>query len=284
LSIELDYVKNKHERNMIVMNNAQNINNGTERLQMLGYGLVKISDINSGANFTICFQRGVGVPLIQNIIELYKKEIINKRQGNSIIPLEDFTIFIQYFKNNEDISVIIYMEEKDQSVNFGRLYFLSKKINQKLISNALITEIIDVFEKEIEIPRSEGIIALFVIGSAGSPFISKINKARSNIADHEVHIGGFISALLSFSNTIIGEETGAKLKEINFGNQQFYVISKSNVIFAFLVESMNSLLQRYMYLIADEFLYEYKEYIKDFSGDVTPFAPFEKIINQYFII
>lgn len=164
------------------------------------------------------------------------------------------------------------------------MYFLSKKINQMVISKASISDIIDVFDQEIEIPRTEGIIAMFVIGSAGSPFISKINKNRTNIADHEVHIGGFISALLSFSNTIIGEETGAKLKEINFGNQQFYVISKSNVIFAFLVESMNSLLQRYMYLIADEFLYQYKDYIKAFSGDVTPFAAFEKNINQYFII
>ena len=267
------------------MNNTQNINNGTEKLQMLGYGLLKISNVNSGCNFNITFQKGIGVPLIQNIIELYKKEIINKRQGNSIIPLEDFTIFIQYFKNNEDdISVIIYMEEKDQSVNFGRLYFISKKINQKIISNASTTEIIDTFEKEIEIPLTDGIIAIFIIGSSGSPFISKINKARSNIADHEVHIGGFISALLSFSNTIIGEETGAKLKEINFGNQQFYVISKSNVIFAFLVENMNSQLQRYMYLIADEFLYKYKDYLKDFNGDVTPFNEFEKNINAYFII
>jgi hypothetical protein len=270
---------------MIAMNNAQNINNGTEKLQMLGYGLLKLTNISSGGNFDISFQKGIGVPLIQNIIELYKKEIINKRQGNSIIPLDDFTIFIQYFKNNEDnISVIIYMEEKDQSVNFGRLYFLSKKINQKVISNASTPEIIKLFEEGIEIPRSEGIIAIFVIGSAGSPFISKISKSRSNIADHEVHIGGFISALLSFSNTIIGEETGAKLKEINFGNQQFYVISKSNVIFAFLVENMNSLLQRYMYLIADEFLYQFKDYLKDFNGDVTPFNEFEKNINQYFII
>jgi hypothetical protein len=270
---------------MIAMNNTQNINNGTEKLQMLGYGLLKISNVNSGGNFNITFQKGIGVPLIQNIIELYKKEIINKRQGNSIIPLEDFTIFIQYFKNNEDdISVIIYMEEKDQSVNFGRLYFISKKINQKIISNASTTEIIDAFEKEIEIPLTDGIIAIFIIGSSGSPFISKINKDRSNIVDHEVHIGGFISALLSFSNTIIGEETGAKLKEINFGNQQFYVISKSNVIFAFLVENMNSQLQRYMYLIADEFLYKYKDYLKDFNGDVTPFNEFEKNINAYFII
>ncbi len=270
---------------MIAMNNAQNSNNGSEKLQMLGYGILMISDISSSAKFDIGFQKGIGVPLIQNIIELYKKEIINKKQGNSIIPLDDFTIFIQYFKNSEDdISVIIYMEEKDQSVSFGSLYLLSKKINQKVVSNASITEIIEVFENTVQIPRSEGIIAIFVIGSAGSPFISKINKARSNIADHEVHIGGFISALLSFSNTIIGEETGAKLKEINFGNQQFYVISKSNVIFAFLVDNMNSLLQRYMYLIADEFLYQYKDYLKNFNGDVTPFNEFEKNINQYFII
>ncbi len=176
------------------------------------------------------------------------------------------------------------MTQKESTLSFSNLYFLSKKINQRLNSNASITEIIEVFENEIEIPRSEGIIAIFVIGSAGSPFISKIDKNRSNIADHEVHIGGFISALLSFSNTIIGEETGAKLKEINFGNQQFYVISKSNVIFAYLVENMNSLLQRYMYLIADEFLFQYKDYLKAFSGDVTPFAAFEKNINQYFII
>jgi hypothetical protein len=270
---------------MIAMNKVQNISKNSEKLQMLGYSLLNISDINSRGNFKIEFQKGIGVPLLQNVLELYMKEIINKKQGNSIIPLADFTIFIQYFKNNdEDISVIIYMEEKEQSINFGRMYFLSKKINQMVISKASISDIIDVFDQEIEIPRTEGIIAMFVIGSAGSPFISKINKNRTNIADHEVHIGGFISALLSFSNTIIGEETGAKLKEINFGNQQFYVISKSNVIFAFLVESMNSLLQRYMYLIADEFLYQYKDYIKAFSGDVTPFAAFEKNINQYFII
>ncbi|MFW9895826.1 MAG: hypothetical protein ACFFD7_08480 [Candidatus Thorarchaeota archaeon] len=270
---------------MIAMNNAQNINNDTKKLHMLGYGLLKLSGINSGGNFSILFQNGIGASMIENIIELYKKEIINKKQGNSIIPLEDFTIFIQYFKNHEDdIYVIIYMEEKDQSANFGRLYFLSKKINKRILSNASVSDIVEVFENSIEIPRSEAIIAIFIISSNGSPFISKINQARSNIADHEVHIGGFISALLSFSNTIIGEETGAKLKEINFGNQQFYVISKNNVIFAYLVENMNSLLQRYMYLIADEFLYEYKEYLKDFSGDVTPFASFENKINKYFLI
>ena len=136
----------------------------------------------------------------------------------------------------------------------------------------------------MKIPKTDGIIAIFIIGTAGSPYISKINKDRSEIADHEVHIGGFISALLSFSNTIIGEETGAKLKEINFGNQQFYVITKNEVIFAFLVETMTSIIQRYMYLLADEFLYQFRNLLKEFNGDITPFNCFEEKINQYFII
>jgi hypothetical protein len=270
---------------MIAMEKDQNTHNNSEKLQLLGYGLLTISDIDVGGSFNILFQKGIGIPLIQNILELYKIEIITKKQGNSIIPLDNFTIFIQYFKKQEkDISVIIYMEKKENSVNFPKLYFLSKKINQKILSNASIQEITNIFESGIEIPKTDGIIAIFIIGSTGSPFISKINKNRSNIADHEVHIGGFISALLSFSNTIIGEETGAKLKEINFGNQQFYVISKNEVIFAFLVENMNTLLQRYMYLIADEFLYQFRNYIKEFNGDVTPFNEFENNINQYFII
>ena len=267
------------------MEKSQGSKTNSSIIQMLGIGLVKLSAINTDAEFNVIYQKGMGLSIIQNVIELYKKEIINKKKGNSIVPLDDFTLFIHYFEDqNHDILVIIYMTQKESTLSFSNLYFLSKKINQRLNSNASITEIIEVFENEIEIPRSEGIIAIFVIGSAGSPFISKIDKNRSNIVDHEVHIGGFISALLSFSNTIIGEETGAKLKEINFGNQQFYVISKSNVIFAFLVENMNSLLQRYMYLIADEFLFQFKDYIKAFSGDVTPFAAFEKNINQYFII
>jgi len=272
---------------MIAMDKAENINNNSEKLHMLGYGLVKISDFTSEGKFNIILQKGIGIPLIQNVVELYKKEITTKKQGNSIIPLDDFTIFIQYFTNKEkEISVIVYMEEKEPSipVNFSKLYFLSKKINNKIFKNSPISELKKIFEDEITVPKTDGIIAIFIIGSAGSPFLSKINKNRSNIADHEVHIGGFISALLSFSNTIIGEETGAKLKEINFGNQQFYVISKSNVIFAFLVENMNSLLQRYMYLIADEFIYDFNNYLKEFNGDVTPFNVFENKINQYFII
>lgn len=270
---------------MIIMENYQNSKDNPIVMEILGIGLVKISQTDIEAKFKVLFQKGIGVPLIQNVIELYKKEIVNKKQGNSIIPLEKFTLFIHYFENhNQDILVIIYMEKKDSSVNFSKLYFLSRKINRKFQLNEPVLQIIEDFDNAVEIPKTDGIIAIFIIGAAGSPYISKINKDRSEIADHEVHIGGFISALLSFSNTIIGEETGAKLKEINFGNQQFYVISKSDVIFAFLVENMTSLVQRYMYLLADEFLYQYKDHLRDFNGDITPFNCFEEKINQYFLI
>jgi len=177
----MDFVKKKHDINMIAMNKIAQNSTKLEKLQMLGYGLLEMNESNG--NFEIIFQKGIGVPLIQNIIELYKKEILTKKQGNSIIPLDDFTIFIQYFKNNSDeISIILYMEEKEHSVNFSKLYFLSKQINKKLLSNTPIIEIIRIFETQIEIPKSEGIIAIFIIGSAGSPFLSKINKTRSNIS------------------------------------------------------------------------------------------------------
>jgi len=270
---------------MIIMENFQNSKESAALMQLLGIGLVKISENEVNGKFNVLFQKGIGIPLVQNVMELYKKEIISKKQGNSIIPLNDMTIFLHYFENsNHEILVIIYMEEKETSINFSQLYLLSKDINKKFQSHLSLDNIIYEFNSAIEIPKTDGVIAIFIIGSTGSPFVSRINKNRSNIQDHEVHIGGFISALLSFSNTIIGEETGAKLKEINFGNQQFYVITKNNVIFAFLVEKMTSLIQRYMYLLADEFLFSYKDILRNFNGDITPFSNFEEKINQYFKI
>ena len=87
---------------MIAMDKAQNINNNIEKLQMLGYGLLNISNTQSGGKFEIILQKGVGVPLIQNVLELYKREIIAKKKGSSIIPLNEFTIHIQYFNNSNN--------------------------------------------------------------------------------------------------------------------------------------------------------------------------------------
>jgi len=51
-----------------------------------------------------------------------------------------------------------------------------------------------------------------------------------------------------------------------------------------LVENLNSLIKRYMYLIADDFLEQYKEHLIDFTGDIAPFHKFKKKFDLYFEI
>jgi hypothetical protein len=107
---------------------------------------------------------------------------------------------------------------------------------------------------------------------------------RKDIQEGEVQIGGFISALFSFSQFVIGKESGGKLKEINFGNQSFYTITEKKVIIAYLIERMSPLLQRYMYIIAEEFIRRYGKRLETFDGDIAQFSQFEEITNEYLII
>jgi hypothetical protein len=279
---------------MIVMENYQNkktqINDlldsrdAQETLPMLGYGLIKISDFSNNHKIHVLFQKGIGTPLIQNVIELCKKEIKDQKQGNSIIPLDEFTIFVHYLQHKNDTIVILYMTKKDRNINFPKLYFFTRKITNQFRLNTPILKVINMCNETISIPQTKGIIGVFIIGANGTPYFSQINQNRKLISNKEVHIGGFISALFIFSKEIIGQESGAELKEINFGNQRFYMITKKNVIFAFLVENLNSLIERYMYLIADDFLEQYKEHLIDFTGDISPFHKFEKRIELYFEI
>ncbi len=255
-----------------------------KHLEMLGVGLIKILNGNIDEKFDVVFQKGIGLPLIQDIIELCKNEISNAIQGNSIIPVNKYTIFIHYFQNKEDIMVILYMDEKNDSLSYPQLYLLTKSIRNKFRLDTPMAEIIEFCNEKIKIPQPEGIIGVFILGANGTPYISKINKNRTTIAERSVTISGFISALFSFSQEVIGKETGAILKEINFGNQRFYMIIKGKVIFAFLIEKVSPILQRYMYQIVDEFLEKYGSIVEKFNGDVTQFYDFKKVIEQYFLI
>ena len=51
------------------MDTAQNSNHPIEKLHMLGYGLLNVSDLDSGGKLNVIFQNGIGVSLIQNIFE-----------------------------------------------------------------------------------------------------------------------------------------------------------------------------------------------------------------------
>lgn len=176
------------------------------------------------------------------------------------------------------------MNKKDYKLNYFQLYFFVKKIKNGFQLDLPISEIRDYLLKAIEIPRTDGVLATLIIGVAGCPYFSKINEHRAGIINSEVEIGGFISALFSFSRNVIGQESGGKLKELNFGEQRFYMINKKKVIFAYLVDRIDPLIQRYIYITADEFLDKYKEHINNFNGNVTPFKDFENDLNQYFII
>lgn len=260
------------------------VNTYAEPLNLLGIGLVKISTVDSKCEFKTIFRKGISIPLIQNVIELYKKTIITKGQGNSIIPLDDFTIFIHYFNHKEDNIVIIYMDEKEHTISYALLYTLTKQISNQFRLGGSIAEIKNLCNYAVEIPKSKDIIALFILGKNGSPFITKIKKTRAKLSKSEVEISGFISAIYSFSKEIIEQKSGGRLKEINFGNQRFYMIIKNNAIFTFLVENLTPLARRYIYLIADEFLDRFQNKLINFDGDVFRFRKFEEIINQYFII
>ena len=107
---------------------------------------------------------------------------------------------------------------------------------------------------------------------------------RKDIIDGEVQVGGFISALFSFSQFVIGKESGGKLREINFGNQSFYTITEKKVIIAYLIEKMTPLLKRYMYILAEEFVGRYSKALSQFDGDIAQFGMFENVINEYLII
>lgn len=262
--------------------------NNSKVLELLGIGLIRItfkekeSEIYSS---DIIYQIGIGTPMIQNILEIFKKDIIKKDSGNSIIPLDDLSVFLNFFrdKNNElNKLILIYLYPKESPIEYSHLYLHSKSIIKSCSIENSVENIKKTIKSSIEIPEVEGVIGIFIIDTAGCPLFTKIMGKRTDIIEGEVQIGGFISALFSFSKFVIGKETGGQLKEINFGNQLFYTITKKNVIFAFLVEKLTPLIKRYMYLMADEFLEKYKEYIEEFDGDITTFYDFEDNIKRYF--
>lgn len=266
----------------IIMGPLQEKVSITPRISLLGIGIAKIK-LNQ-ESLEIIYQKGIGYPLIQNLVELYKEEMLDKKRGNSFIPLDDYTFFINYFQHKDNIVIIIYMDEKESNLSYPQLYILTKKISSIIRLNPLLSALKSICLDCVKIPKAKDIIGLLIIGANGSPFYSKIREESIAIEEKEVQISGFISALFSFAREIMGKDSTSELKEINFGDRCFYMINKNNVIFAYLVEKINPLLERYMYIISDEFVHKYKKDLTDFTGDITPFYTFEDNVNQYFNI
>lgn len=253
-------------------------------IYVLGVGAIKL---NSSGQTNIIFQRGIGIQLIQNLIKSNKKEILKKKTGIIIDLVLNYTVYIHYFDSVMDnIVVIIYLDKKEKILKFSDLYMISEKLHNLICSNIPLLELRNFCEKNLRIPKSNGVIAIFIINSSGHLFYSKINKEKTKLKNFELQIGGFISALSIFARELISQEPGVKLKKIHFGKQQFYLNTEQDIIFAYLIEEekKENINKRDLYLLSEEFLSEFENIIANFKGDVSKFDDFDLVVNQYFII
>ena len=104
--------------------------------------------------------------------------------------------------------------------------------------------------------------------------------------ENSIQIGGFLSAILMFSNEVIGKKTGENLKAIDFENHKFLISVEEETIFAYLLEqSINSkTIERYIELLTEEFIELYYDRLKDFDGDINQFKAFEAVVDNCFSI
>jgi len=258
-------------------------------MDLLGVGLIKISDLNAGGKINIIYQKGIGNQLIQKIISISKEKIIIDKQGFLIDIISNYTVYIHFFDNEcKEITVIIYLDKKKSILKFSKFYYLSKKLNEALCSKISFSEIQQICEQDFKIPKSNSLLALLIISTAGHLYFSKINNNKTKLANVDLQISGFISVLLSFTKELIGQGPGIRLKQINFGNQRIYLTIKNDVVFAYLVEKEKILKvdKRYMQLIPDEFITLFKDKVnpQTFNGDVSHFRKFGSIVDNYFII
>lgn len=246
-------------------------------LEMLGVSLVSITV----KSHNVFFRKGIRASLLDKLISLYKKQILEKKEGKIIDLLGSFTIYIHFYKVKRELIAIFYLNEKDKLIKYDSLCSLSNILLRCYCSNVSDLELERICNKII--PCIKGISALFIIYNTGHALYAKVNENKRFLAENYIQVSGFISAILSFSKEVIGQDSGESLQAINFENERFYVYLRGDIIFAYLIDTKNrnKNLKRYIELIADEFMDQFEKQIKNFEGEVTPFSKFDKIIDSY---
>jgi len=249
-------------------------------IQVLGIGLVSMTKNRDN----IVFNKGISLSLMKDLIKLYRPEILNKKEGKIIDLLGIFTVYIHFYTLENEIISIFYINEKDRLVNYEDLCSLSRLLVKTHSSNVSISKVSQICNKAI--PSIKGLSALFVINTTGHTLFTKIRNDKIKLSENYIQIGGFLSAILTFSNEVIGKNSGESLQAINFENQQFLITVKEGIIFAYLVEQTNNLeiIERYMDLLKEEFFDLYCDCLKDFNGEVYQFRSFEPVVEKYFSI
>jgi hypothetical protein len=266
---------------MIVLeNNYQESLELPKTIQVLGIGLVSMNY----NRHNIVFNKGISRTLMIDLIKLYRPEILDKKEGKIIDLLGIFTVYIHFYTNGKETIAIFYVNEKDKLVNYDNLCSLSRLLVKNYCSNVSISKIIKICNNII--PSLKGISALFVINTTGHTLFTKIRDDKSKLLENYIQIGGFLSAILMFSNEVIGKNSGESLQAINFENEQFLITVREGIIFAYLLEdrSRSDVIERYMELLKEEFFEMYCDCLKAFDGDLNHFYNFEQVVEKYFSI
>ncbi len=219
---------------------------------------------------------------LDRLIQLYRPDILEKKEGKLIDLLGIFTVSIHFYSFCAESIAIFYVNEKDTLTNYEDMCSASRTLAQMYCSNAPFSAINNSCNKII--PSFEGLSALFVISTTGHTLFAKTRYDKESISEKRIQIGGFLSAILMFSNEVIGKSSGETLQAINFENQQFIITVKQDVIFAYLVDmsSKSDNFKRYTDLIAEEFLDQFSDRVKNFNGDLGQFRIFEMVVDKYF--
>lgn len=247
-------------------------------MDLLGVGLVSLTE----KRYNIVFSKGIKRSLIKLLIKFYRSEILEKKEGKRIKLLGAYTIYVHFYTIEDESISIFYVSETNKLIKYDSLCSLSKQLVNSYCSNATFSEINQLCKRAT--PSAKELSAFFIISTAGLSLFTKVRKDKKYLADNFITISGFISAILSFSNEVIGKKTGDTLQAINFENQKFLLTVKEGIIFAYLVEDFTKSknIKRFMELLIEEFLDNYCDCIKDFNGEIGQFRDFECVVDKYF--
>ena len=267
---------------MIVLEHPfQDLVKSTKSLELFGLGLVSMTQ----NKFNIILMKGINSSLLLKLIRNYKEEIIKKEEGKLIDLIGSYTVYIHFFKVDKGTLSIFYINEKDKNVNYDDLCSLSSQIFNEFCSNHSHSSLNAICTKVVARLPDASVSAFFIVSSAGHSLFSKIKENYDFLKKNIIQIGGFISAVFTFSSEIIGRESVDHLSSINFENRQFLVNKVNDVIFACFTENNDSKeIKKNIDLIAEEFFDRYEERVKNFDGDVSVFNEFESVIDKYFTI
>ncbi|MHA2289582.1 MAG: hypothetical protein ACXABG_12420 [Promethearchaeota archaeon] len=249
-------------------------------VQVLGIGVVSLST----NRYSIVFNKGISSSLIKDLIHLYRLEILNKKEGKLIDLFGIYTVYIQFYTLGSEKFTLFYINEKDKLVNYGDICSLSRLFLKIYSSNVSHSKIRQVCNKVV--PSVKGISALFIINSTGHTLFTKFRSDKKRLSDNYIQIGGFLSAILMFSNEVMGKSAGKSLQAITFENQQFLISIQEGIIFAYIVEDSirSETRERYIELLKDEFIELFYDCLTDFNGDLNQFQSFGPVVEQYFSI